>query len=90
MCREAGVRLIYLSPYSPDFNPIEFSFSPLKAWMRSNRELAGHFSGWYEGFFQLAVEFCGVEKHAKNYFRHCHFRVDETTVDVPYNTLEAL
>ncbi len=90
MCREAGVRLIYLSPYSPDFNPIEFSFSPLKAWMRANKDLAEQFSDWYEGFFHLAVQFCGVEKHAKGYFRACHFRVDENTVDVPYNTIEAL
>lgn len=27
MCEEAGVRLEYLPPYSPDFNPIEKSFA---------------------------------------------------------------
>lgn len=27
MCQEAGVLLEYLPPYSPDFNPIEKSFS---------------------------------------------------------------
>jgi transposase len=26
--------LIYLPPYSPDFNPIEQSFSSIKAWLR--------------------------------------------------------
>jgi transposase len=31
MCEEAGVRLEYLSSYSPDYNPIEESFSALKA-----------------------------------------------------------
>ena len=36
MCEEAGVRLEYLPPYSPDYNPIEESFSALKAWMRWN------------------------------------------------------
>jgi len=56
MCREAGVLLIYLPPYSPDFNPIELSFSALKAWMRRNRELANEFSHWYEGFFHMAVQ----------------------------------
>lgn len=30
----AGVRLLYLPPYSPDFNPIEMAFSKLKALLR--------------------------------------------------------
>jgi transposase len=30
----AGARLIYLPPYSPDFNPIEMAFSKLKARLR--------------------------------------------------------
>jgi transposase len=34
MYQEAGVILLYLSLYSPDFNPIEIFFSALKAWMR--------------------------------------------------------
>lgn len=31
---ECGARLIYLPPYSPDFNPIEQAFSFIKAWLR--------------------------------------------------------
>lgn len=30
----AGARLLYLPPYSPDFNPIELAFSKLKALLR--------------------------------------------------------
>lgn len=30
----AGARLVYLPPYSPDFNPIEMAFSKLKALLR--------------------------------------------------------
>lgn len=30
----AGARLLFLPPYSPDFNPIEMAFSKLKALMR--------------------------------------------------------
>jgi transposase len=30
----AGARLLYLPPYSPDFNPIEHAFSKLKAILR--------------------------------------------------------
>lgn len=29
-----GAKLVYLPPYSPDFNPIEEAFSALKAWLR--------------------------------------------------------
>lgn len=31
---DTGARLIYLPPYSPDFNPIEMAFSKLKAALR--------------------------------------------------------
>lgn len=34
----SGMRLLYLSPYSPDFNPIEEAFSCIKAWIRSHRD----------------------------------------------------
>ena len=30
----AGARLLYLPPYSPDFNPIENAFAKLKALLR--------------------------------------------------------
>ena len=35
MCSEAGVKLVYLPPYSPDLKPIEF-FAELKAFIRQN------------------------------------------------------
>ena len=35
MCADAGVKLIYLHPYSPDLNPIEeFFFAELKGFIR--------------------------------------------------------
>jgi hypothetical protein len=33
-----GMRLVYLPPYSPDFNPIEEAFLALKAWIQWNRD----------------------------------------------------
>ncbi|KIJ05147.1 hypothetical protein PAXINDRAFT_93831 [Paxillus involutus ATCC 200175] len=40
------MRLVYLPPYSPDFNPIEEAFSAIKAWIRANRDYArGELSG---------------------------------------------
>ena len=41
-----GMRLLYLPPYSPDFNPIEEAFSAIKSWIRANREYTrGELSG---------------------------------------------
>ena len=36
----AGAKLIYLPPYSPDFNPIEQVFHSLKAWLWSHEAQA--------------------------------------------------
>ena len=43
MIEAAGARLLYLPPYSPDFNPIENAFAKLKALLRkaSERTLEG-------------------------------------------------
>ena len=38
MIEAAGARLLYLPPYSPDFNPIEMAFSKLKALLRKAAE----------------------------------------------------
>lgn len=38
MCSQAGVKLVYLPPYSPDLNPIEELFAELKAFIRRHWE----------------------------------------------------
>ena len=38
MIEAAGATLLYLPPYSPDFNPIENAFSKLKAHLRKAEE----------------------------------------------------
>lgn len=38
----AGARLLFLPPYSPDFNPIEMAFSKLKAYLRKAAERTIH------------------------------------------------
>jgi transposase len=35
LAEEAGVGLLFLPPYSPDFNPIEKSWANMKRWLRS-------------------------------------------------------
>ena len=33
---QAGIRVVFLPPYSPQFNPIEHVYSKVKSFMRSN------------------------------------------------------
>ena len=33
-----GGRVLFLPPYSPDFNPIETIFSVIKAWLKRHRD----------------------------------------------------
>jgi len=37
---DCGAKLIYLPPYSPDFNPIEQAFHTMKAWLRRHEDRA--------------------------------------------------
>lgn len=65
--RRHGARLLYLPPYSPDFNPIEQAFSKLKTWLRTaqarTRDLL-------EAAIKDAAEWI-TEQDAKNWFDHC-------------------
>ncbi|KAI1839882.1 hypothetical protein JX266_013914 [Neoarthrinium moseri] len=36
ICREAGVKVLFLPPYSPDLNPVEEFFAELKAFIKRN------------------------------------------------------
>jgi DDE superfamily endonuclease len=66
-----------LPPYSPDFNPIEESFSALKAWMKRNREIADNFQDDFEGFITLAIEEFMVSKDATGYFLSAGIGIDD-------------
>jgi hypothetical protein len=51
-----GCEVRYLPPYSLDFNPIELSFSVLKAWVRRHfEEIWPHFDGTFGDFLHYAV-----------------------------------
>jgi transposase len=32
------MQLVYLPPYSPDYDPVEEAFSAIKAWIQGNRD----------------------------------------------------
>ena len=36
LAMHAGVKWLFLPPYSPDFNPIEHSWATMKRWLRDN------------------------------------------------------
>lgn len=38
LVEERGARLLYLPPHSPDYNPVELSFSELNAWLGENHD----------------------------------------------------
>lgn len=59
MCDEANVLLVYLPPYSPDFNPIETSFSLLKAWIKRHSSMISSYTeaaGGFGRFLEHALE----------------------------------
>ena len=66
----AGARLLYLPPYSPDFNPIELAFSKFK-WLLRTASTRTVEALW---------KTCGAllerfhEHECRNYFRHCGYR----------------
>jgi transposase len=65
----AGATVVYLPPYSPDFNPIEQVFSKLKWLLRSaaERTVAGLWSLLGKLLDQFPPHEC------RNYFRHCGY-----------------
>ena len=69
-----GIKLIYLPPYSPDFNPIEECFSFVKQYIHRNRnqfhaELQTGEDYRIFAFLQQALAQVTSE-HAKGWFKH--------------------
>lgn len=65
----AGAKLLYLPPYSPDFNPIEMVFAKLKALLRKAAERS--IPALWERTGKLLENFTSTE--CANYFRHAGY-----------------
>jgi DDE superfamily endonuclease len=81
MCANAGVKLIYLPPYSPDFNPIEEFFSELKAFIKRNWTLYVKMTDRSHKSFATYLAFCvdhvgGRAESARGHFRHASLDVN--------------
>lgn len=71
VAQKYGARLLYLPPYSPDFNPIELAFSKLKTWLRTAKART---CDVLEDAIRTAAEWI-TATNAKNWFDHCGYHV---------------
>jgi DDE superfamily endonuclease len=79
MCAEAGVKLMYLPPYSPDLNPIEEFFPELKAFIKRHW---GLYEDNPEQGFDVFLDWCvdavgNKTENARGHFRHAGWAIDE-------------
>jgi transposase len=77
MITDARCKLEYLPPYSPDYNPIEYTFSVIKShFKRSSRLTRNEIN---EELAEKAVEIAKevvTSEIARNEFRHCRVNID--------------
>lgn len=81
LCRDAGVLLIYLPPYSPDYNPIEEFFSELKAYIKRYWSMYVDMTDKSHESFRKYLAFCVTQVgnrrgSAMGHFRNCGYPVD--------------
>ena len=79
MCRDAGVKLVYLLPYSPDFNPIEEFFAKLKAFIKRNWGIyEENPQQGFDIFLEWCIDVVGRKKNsARGHFRHAGINIEE-------------
>jgi transposase len=70
----AGIRYVYLPPYSPDLNPIEKAFSKLKRLLRTAAERT--VEGLWTAIGRLIDQFRSAE--CRNYFQSCGYAATNT------------
>ncbi len=68
----AGAMLIYLPPYSPDFNPIEKAFAQIKAFLKKE---AARTKQALDAAIAKAIDIV-TPKNAINYFASCGYQSD--------------
>ena len=79
MITSKGVKLEFLPPYSPDYNPIEYSFSVLKRQLIIKDYLSNLIEGDDIAFAEAIIEAARdvvIQDISRNQFRHCGFRME--------------
>jgi transposase len=79
LCAAAGVKLLYLPPYSPDLNPIEEFFAELKTFIKRNWQLNGDLPYQdFGAFLEWCVDTVGArESSAAGHFRNAGLCIEE-------------
>jgi transposase len=79
MCHDAGVKLVYLPPYSPDLNPIEEFFAELKAFIKRNwHKYEENPQQGFDAFLEWCINVVGGnKKSAQGHFRHAGLTIEE-------------
>ncbi|GAM38322.1 hypothetical protein TCE0_033r08956 [Talaromyces pinophilus] len=79
LCFEAGVKLVYLPPYSPDLNPIEEMFAELKAFIKKEWKIyTNDTDQGFDTFLDWCVTMVGSKKEsAEGHFRHASIQVED-------------
>jgi len=72
-CNARGVRLLFLPPYSPDFNPIKESFRDLKSFIRRWYRKKRQSFDTYQEFLEWAIRKTGTGEDGARRAR-AHFR----------------
>ena len=62
-----GAKILYLSPYSPEFNPIEHWWSQLKAFLR---QFSPKTAKKVDLLIKIAMYLINPQ-HLRNWFAHC-------------------
>jgi transposase len=77
LIEDRGCKLEFLPPYSPDYNPIEYTFSVIKSALKSStHQLSGN-----ENMKELAEKVMGAIEEkitpevARSQFQHCRIRM---------------
>jgi transposase len=79
MCADAGVKMVYLPPYSPDLNPIEECFAELKGFIKRNW---GYFADdpcqGFDFFLEWCIKAVGAKKEsARGHFQYAGIKTEE-------------
>ena len=79
MCYYAGVKIVYLPPYSPDLNPIEELSAERKAFIKRNwQAYEANPSQGFDDFLEWCIDMVGrKEKSAKGHFRQVGLTIEE-------------
>jgi transposase len=79
MCYDAGVKLAYLPPYSPDLNPIKEFFAELKAFIKRYwKTYEDDPEQGFDTFLEWCIDEVGRNKRsARGHFRHAGQKKEE-------------